>query len=95
MKVKVRHKKNSRFYLARLATTRADKDIIRQFDYLSSIPKHKNIISVYDTFKKEVLITDYYEGNTLQDKVEDNPLPLEVALNIFYQCCDGLRHIHK
>ncbi len=66
---------------------------------LSSL-KHQNIVQVFDfgifENSKPYLITEYLEGESLADILQTSThLPLEKAVHIFLQICDGLMVLHK
>ncbi len=61
---------------------------------------HPNLINVLDfgiANKNEIyLVMDYINGITLAEFVEQNgPMPIEEAIEIFIQICDGIGHAHK
>jgi tRNA A-37 threonylcarbamoyl transferase component Bud32 len=60
---------------------------------------HQNIVSVHDfgvADGKAYFVMDCLEGDTLYDVIVANKgLPLDRAVDIFRQTCDGLAHAHK
>ncbi|MBX9666737.1 MAG: serine/threonine protein kinase [Candidatus Obscuribacterales bacterium] len=61
---------------------------------------HPNLINVLDfgiADNNEIyLVMDYIKGITLAEFVEQNgPMPIEEAIEIFIQVCDGIGHAHK
>ncbi len=62
--------------------------------------KHKNIVQVFDfgifNNAKPYLITECLQGESLADILQTSTnLPVERAINIFLQICDGLSLLHK
>lgn len=62
--------------------------------------RHHNIVQVFDfgIFEnaKPYLITEFLEGESLADILQVNTIiPVERALHIFLQMCDGLAQAHK
>jgi serine/threonine protein kinase len=60
---------------------------------------HNNICTIYEIGESEdgqmYMAMALYEGETLQDKIERGPLPLEEALNIAAQIGEGLAKAHE
>jgi serine/threonine protein kinase len=60
---------------------------------------HNNICTIYEIGESEdgqmYMAMALYEGETLQDKIERGPLPLEEALNIATQIAEGLAKAHE
>ncbi len=61
---------------------------------------HPNILTVFDfgisTQGQPYLVTDYLEGQTLGELLEQNPIvPWQRTVNIFMQVCSALAHAHK
>jgi serine/threonine-protein kinase len=62
--------------------------------------RHPNILTVNDfgisPDNQPFLIMEYLDGTPLSDFLEEHGrMPLERALNIFAQACDGLTHAHE
>jgi len=62
--------------------------------------KHPNILIVHDfgmtPEEQPFLIMEYLEGTTLAEFLEQHGrMPIERALNVFVQACDGLAHAHE
>ncbi|MBC7998909.1 MAG: serine/threonine protein kinase, partial [Leptolyngbya sp.] len=62
--------------------------------------RHHNIVQVFDfgIFEnaKPYLITEFLEGDSLADVLQVNTIiPVERAMHIFLQMCDGLAQAHK
>ena len=60
---------------------------------------HNNICTIHEIGESEdgqmYMAMALYEGETLQDKIERGPLPLEEALNIASQISEGLAKAHE
>lgn len=60
---------------------------------------HNNICTIYEIGESEegqmYLAMALYEGETLQDKIDRGPLPLEEGLNIAIQIAEGLSVAHQ
>jgi serine/threonine protein kinase len=61
---------------------------------------HQNIVIVHDFGvsgdKQAYFVMDCLEGDSLEDIIfRDNGMPVERAVNVFRQICDGLAHAHK
>jgi serine/threonine protein kinase len=62
--------------------------------------KHPNIVQVFDfgifNNAKPYLITEYLQGESMAEVLQTSTnLPIERAINIFLQICDGLALLHK
>ena len=59
---------------------------------------HPNICTIYDIDEapdgQMFIAMAYYEGETLKQRVEDGPLPVEQALDIAIQVAQGLEKAH-
>lgn len=59
---------------------------------------HPNIVSIYDVGQEEdthYFVMEYIEGQNLKEVIkEKGPLPLNEAVNIAKQICEGLGHAH-
>ncbi len=61
---------------------------------------HPNLVSVYDFGVTEdgmpYMVMDFVPGRTLQDVLsEHGQLKLEIVIDIFIECADGLAHAHE
>ena len=60
---------------------------------------HPNICTIYDIDEapdgQMFIAMAYYEGETLKQRVEDGPLPVEQALDIAIQVAQGLEKAHE
>ncbi|MBS1955763.1 MAG: serine/threonine protein kinase [Cyanobacteria bacterium SZAS-4] len=60
---------------------------------------HPNIVSVHDfgllDDQTPFLAMEFIQGQTIGERIQASPLPLEDALQIFIQVCFGLAHAHK
>lgn len=65
----------------------------------ASILDHPNICTIYEideTDKGQMFIAmAYYEGQTIKEKIENDSLTLESALDIMVQICNGLSRSHE
>lgn len=66
----------------------------------ASALSHKNVITVHDYGAtpegQQFMVMDYLAGTDLSKTIKANgPLPLEQALDVFIQICDGLQHAHN
>jgi serine/threonine protein kinase len=62
--------------------------------------EHPNIIHIRDfgvtTDGAPFIIMEFLEGRSLSDEIKMNgPMPVQRALKIFMQICDGLQHAHE
>ena len=63
--------------------------------------KHPNIVQIFDYVDVEgdcALVTELVEGATLRDVLAeyvDEPMPVSLALGLFRQILDGVRHAHR
>jgi len=81
----------------------SDEQTLRRFQReakAASGLEHPNLITVYDfgvTPKGQpYLVLSYLQGTRLADVLDrDGHLPIERAVNIFIQACDGLAHAHS
>jgi formylglycine-generating enzyme required for sulfatase activity len=58
---------------------------------------HPNIVQIYDYGQAKdgpFLIMEYVDGGSLLDRCRESPLPLEEAIDIACQLCDGLAKAH-
>ncbi|MDB4640079.1 serine/threonine-protein kinase [Pirellulaceae bacterium] len=58
---------------------------------------HQNIVQIYDYGRAKdgpFLIMEYVEGSSLLDRIKDGALPLDEAVNLACQLCDGLGKAH-
>src|SRR5581483_7129236 len=60
--------------------------------------QHPNLLSVLHFGSSEegylYLVTDILKGKSLSDILDAGKVPLDAALSIFIQICDGLSHAH-
>jgi Tol biopolymer transport system component len=65
----------------------------------ASALQHHNICIIHDIDETPegqlFIVMDYYCGETLKDKIEDERLKIEKALDIAIQIAHGLEHAHK
>ncbi|HEU5251140.1 MAG TPA: serine/threonine-protein kinase, partial [Thermoanaerobaculia bacterium] len=77
-----------------------DPDRMRRFAMearAASSLKHPNILTVYDVGESEAgpyLVTEYVEGDTVRNLLNDGPLPLERAADIALQAAEGVASAH-
>jgi serine/threonine protein kinase len=61
--------------------------------------KHKNICVIYEIAESDpdqlFIAMEYYQGETLREKLKNGPLELGKAINIAYQTTLGLAEAHK
>jgi serine/threonine-protein kinase len=58
---------------------------------------HPNIVQIYDYGRAKdgpFLIMEYVDGGSLLDRCREGPLPLEDAVDLACQLCDGLAKAH-
>jgi serine/threonine protein kinase/tetratricopeptide (TPR) repeat protein len=102
---KARHRHMDRIVAVKLLLEHlvADKTALARFEHESkaaSSLSHQNIVTVHDFGMTKTgqayFVMDCLEGETLAEVLERKKrLPLQDALNIFKQTCDGLHHAHK
>ncbi len=60
--------------------------------------KHPSIVSMYETGRTEdnvwFLVCEYVDGDTLEARLKDGPLPSECATNIVAELADALQYAH-
>ena len=57
---------------------------------------HTNICTIHEIDEAHPFIAmEFLEGTTLKDKIAQRPLPLNEALDIAIQVCQGLQHAHE
>ena len=69
----------------------------REAEVLASL-NHPNIAAIYDLDEAEgtrFLVLELVEGPTLSERVRRGPLPIDEALSIAKQICDGLEAAHE
>jgi serine/threonine protein kinase len=69
----------------------------REARALSSL-SHPNICLLYDVGQQagiSYLVMEYLEGETLADRLRKGPLPLEQALRVGAEICEGLETAHR
>ena len=65
---------------------------------IAKIGDHPNIVQIYDYGRAKdgpFLIMEYVEGSNLLDRCRDGALPLEEAVDLTCQLCDGLSRAHE
>jgi serine/threonine protein kinase len=66
---------------------------------LSRTVSHPNVVRVYDggvdEFGQIYLIMEFLVGETLDRQVPEEGLPLDYAIELFVQLCDGVEAIHE
>ncbi|MDA7928640.1 serine/threonine-protein kinase [Mariniblastus sp.] len=58
---------------------------------------HQNVVQIYDYGRAKdgpFLIMEYVKGSSLLDRIKDGPLPLEEAVKLTCQLCEGLSKAH-
>ena len=58
---------------------------------------HPNIVQIYDYGRAKdgpFLVIEYIDGGSLLDRCKSGPIPLEEAVEIFVQLCQGLGRAH-
>src|SRR5262249_51655570 len=69
----------------------------REAEVLASL-NHPNIASIYDLQENNdtrFLILELVEGETLAERIERGPIPIEDALEIAKQICEALETAHE
>ena len=69
----------------------------REAKVLASL-NHPNIASIYgleDSGSTHALVMELVEGPTLADRIRQGPIPVEEALKIAKQICEGLEYAHE
>ena len=69
----------------------------REARAISSL-SHPNICHLYDVGQQEgaaYLVMEFLEGETLADRLRKGPLPLEQALKVGAEICEGLEKAHR
>src|SRR6516225_57587 len=69
----------------------------REAEVLASL-NHPNIAGLYDLEEangSKYLVLELVEGETLADRIERGPIPVEEALNVAKQICEGLEVAHE
>jgi formylglycine-generating enzyme required for sulfatase activity/serine/threonine protein kinase len=64
---------------------------------IAAIGDHPNIVQIYDYGRAKdgpFLIMEYVDGSSLLDRCRDGALPLEEAVELTCQLCDGLSYAH-
>jgi eukaryotic-like serine/threonine-protein kinase len=61
--------------------------------------KHPSIVSMYETGQTEdnvwFLVCEYIDGDTLEERLKDGPLPPEYATNVVAELADALQYAHE
>ncbi len=79
-----------------------DEDFVERFrreaQAVASL-SHPNIVNVYDVGQEDnihYIVMEYVEGKNLKEVIrERGPLPIEEAVDIAHQICEGLDHAHE
>jgi len=79
-----------------------DEDFVERFrreaQAVASL-SHPNIVNVYDVGQEDnihYIVMEYVEGKNLKEIIrERGPLPVEEAVDIARQICEGLEHAHE
>ncbi|MHB8170050.1 MAG: Stk1 family PASTA domain-containing Ser/Thr kinase [Thermincolia bacterium] len=79
-----------------------DEDFVERFrreaQAVASL-SHPNIVNVYDVGQEDnihYIVMEYVEGKNLKEVIrERGPLPIEEAVDIARQICEGLDHAHE
>jgi serine/threonine protein kinase len=78
-----------------------DMEFVRRFSreaQAAASLSHPNIVNVYDVGKDgytHYIVMELVEGPTLKQYIQERgPLPVEEAVHIAIQICDGLAHAH-
>jgi len=69
----------------------------REAEVLASL-NHPNIAAIYDlqeANETRFLVLELVEGETLAERIERGPVPVEEALKIGYSICEGLEAAHE
>ena len=68
----------------------------REAEVLASI-NHPNIAAIYDIAERRVafLVLELVEGDTLADRIERGPIPVDEALHIAKQICEAVEAAHE
>jgi tetratricopeptide (TPR) repeat protein/tRNA A-37 threonylcarbamoyl transferase component Bud32 len=65
----------------------------------ASALQHNNICTIHEINETDdgcmFIAMDYYEGETLKQKIEDGPIPVEEAIDIIIQVAEGLSKAHE
>jgi serine/threonine-protein kinase len=59
---------------------------------------HPNVCTIYEVGEvggQLYIVMPFYEGETIKDKIEKGPVPVDEALGYVYQMADGLAHAHE
>jgi serine/threonine protein kinase len=76
----------------------AKERFVREAQAASALQDH-NICTIHDIEETAdgslFIVMDYYEGNTLKDKIKDQRLKIKEAINIFEQIARGLEKAHE
>lgn len=102
---KARHRYMNRIVAVKLLLEQHMDDPVafkrfQQESEAASSLSHQNIVIVHDfgitQAGQAYFVMDCLEGDSLEDVIlRDGPVPIERAINIFRQVCDGLMHAHK
>lgn len=64
---------------------------------MAAVDRHPNIIGIhsYSQTPSPYIVMDYVEGSSLEDVLQDGPLPLKEALLITAKLCHALDYVHQ
>ncbi|HNG96518.1 MAG TPA: serine/threonine-protein kinase, partial [Acidobacteriota bacterium] len=71
---------------------------LQEIEILAQLPSHPNLVKLHHVFSeagKLYLVTDFIAGESLKDRLQGGPLPVETALSVFSQVLSGLEAIHQ
>ena len=80
-----------------LSSPEARQRFDREARTISSL-SHPNVCHLYDVGQQDdthYLVMEYLEGETLADRLRKGPLPLDQALKVGIEICDGLEAAHR
>lgn len=71
---------------------------LQEIEILAQLPSHPNLVKLHQVFSEAgnlYLVTDFIAGESLKDRLQAGPLPVETALSVFSQVLSGLEAIHQ
>jgi len=88
-----------KFLSSQLSIDENEKDRLIQEAKTTSALEHPNICTIYDIDElgegQVFIAMAYYEGETLEDRVERGPMSIQESLNILTQIASGLSKAHE
>ena len=88
-----------KFLPQHLTTNEEEKQRFIHEAKAASALQHNNICAIHEIDETEdgqiFICMDYYEGETLNKKIKEKPLPLEEAIDIAIQIAQGLTKAHE